>query len=76
MYAIEFETDIQNGVVKIPEQYQSLTNKHARVVILLDDEGRGNTEAQQDDIELRAASDHSAGLVEEWRDLSEDEVWK
>ncbi|MCH4809981.1 hypothetical protein [Vreelandella neptunia] len=34
MHAIEFETDIQNGVVKIPEKYGHLKNRHARIVVL------------------------------------------
>ena len=34
MQAIEFETDIQNGVVKIPEEYGYLKNRHARIVVL------------------------------------------
>lgn len=34
MHAIEFETDIQNGVVKIPDEYGYLKNRHARIVVL------------------------------------------
>ncbi|MGE6606411.1 hypothetical protein ACQKE4_07800 [Halomonas sp. NPDC076908] len=34
MHAIEFETDIQNGVVKIPDEYGHLKNRHARIVVL------------------------------------------
>jgi hypothetical protein len=34
MNAIEFETDIKNGVVKIPEEYGHLKNRHARIVVL------------------------------------------
>ncbi|SFU95440.1 hypothetical protein [Halomonas korlensis] len=76
MYAIEFETDIQNGMVRIPAKYESLKNRHVRVVILLDAEVVGSPENNRDDMELRAMSEHSAGLVEEWHDLAEDEVWK
>lgn len=67
MYAIEFETDIQDGVVKIPDEYQQLKNKHARVVILIAD--------NPEDEGLRMFSNHSAGLVEEWQDAKEDDVW-
>ncbi len=38
MYAIEFEADIQNGTVKIPEQYSHLQNSHARIVIMVKDQ--------------------------------------
>ncbi|CEP36914.1 Putative uncharacterized protein [Halomonas sp. R57-5] len=34
MQAIEFEADIQNGVVKIPDEYAHLKNRHARIVVL------------------------------------------
>ena len=37
MYAIEFEADIQNGVIKIPSQYKELDSKHVKVIVLLDD---------------------------------------
>ncbi|OZT73058.1 hypothetical protein [Vreelandella boliviensis] len=34
MHAIEFEMDIQNGMVKIPDEYEHLKNRHARIVVL------------------------------------------
>lgn len=38
MYAVEFETHIDNGVVLIPEQYPSLKNsKKARIIVMVDD---------------------------------------
>lgn len=36
MQAIEFETDIIEGVVKIPAEYQHLKNAHAKIVVLFD----------------------------------------
>ena len=68
MYAIEFEADLQDGVLVIPDDYKSLNKRHVRVVILFDDH-RG-------DSGLRALSDHSATLVDEWRDPAEDEIWR
>ena len=38
MYAIEFETEIKNGTVKIPDQYERLRNGHARIVVLMEEE--------------------------------------
>ena len=67
MYAIEFEADIRDGLVKIPEIYPKIRNKHARIVVLVTDD-----EVEPD---LKAFSEHSASLVEDWHDLSEDEVW-
>ena len=37
MYAIEFEADIENGVVRIPIEYSRLANSHARVVVMVDE---------------------------------------
>lgn len=34
MNAIEFEAYIQNGIVKIPDEYGHLKNRHARIVVL------------------------------------------
>ena len=34
MQAIEFEADIQDGMVKIPDEYGELRNRHARIVVL------------------------------------------
>jgi hypothetical protein len=68
MYAIEFEADLKDGTLKIPDAYKSLTDQHVRVVMLL--------ERQSGDPELRAMSNHSAVRVEEWCDKTEDEVWK
>ncbi|MBS3667120.1 MULTISPECIES: hypothetical protein [Halomonadaceae] len=68
MYAIEFETDIQDGVVNIPDEYKAFANTHARVVILLEDDSESS--------DLRAFSEHSAGLVDEWSSAVEDAVWK
>jgi len=68
MYAIEFEADLRDGVLAIPDDYKSLNNRHVRVVILFEDQGG--------DPGLRALSDHSATLVDEWRDPAEDEIWR
>lgn len=35
MYTIEFEADIQDGMVKIPEKYSQLENSHARIVVMV-----------------------------------------
>ncbi len=37
MYAIEFEADVQNGMIKIPSQYKDLNSKHIKVIALLND---------------------------------------
>lgn len=47
MNAIEFETDIQDGVVKIPEKYEHLKNTHARIVVLYDNALENSTNAEK-----------------------------
>ena len=38
MYAIEFETHIDNGVVHIPERYNKLqNNKKAKIIVMVDE---------------------------------------
>ncbi|EIC23717.1 hypothetical protein Thi970DRAFT_00217 [Thiorhodovibrio frisius] len=60
-------------MVKIPEEYQSLENQHARIVILLD--AAPEVSEVSEVSEVRALSDHSAGLVDDWRDPAEDAVF-
>lgn len=64
MYAIEFETEIRDGVVRIPDEYARLKNGRARVVVLVED-----SEAES---ELRAFSSHSAETIDEWK-VEDDE---
>ena len=67
MYAIEFEADIENGVVKIPPEYARLRNAHARVVVLV--------EEPKLDADVKAFMEHSANAIPEWQNPAEDEVW-
>lgn len=67
MYAIEFEADIKEGIVKIPDKYSRLKNTHARVVLLI--------EEPRADQELKEMSNHSASTIEEWRSPDEDDIW-
>ena len=67
MYAIEFEADIKEGIVKIPDKYSRLKNTHARVVLLIEEPGA--------DQELKYMSNHSASTIEEWHSPDEDDVW-
>jgi hypothetical protein len=34
MHAIEFETDIENGMIRIPDIYRNLHKAHARIIVL------------------------------------------
>jgi len=37
MYAIEFEADVKDGMIKIPPQYKELNSKHLKIIALLDE---------------------------------------
>ena len=37
MYAVEFETDIDNGIERVPEKYNNLKKVHAKVLLMVDD---------------------------------------
>jgi len=53
MRAIEFEVDIQDGVVKIPDEYAYLMNKHARIMVLYDASAEeGGVVRQQEGIDF------------------------
>ncbi len=73
MYAIEFETDINNKYIEIKE-YEKIANKHVRVIILID-ENVNSLKEKKEDIEIKMLSDHSANLIKEWKNDSEDDIW-
>lgn len=37
MYAVEFETKIENGIVNIPKEYSDIYQSQARVLVLIDE---------------------------------------
>jgi len=37
MYAVEFETDIADGIVRIPSIYPELKEGHAKVVVMVEE---------------------------------------
>ncbi|WP_404416445.1 hypothetical protein LG277_03435 [Vreelandella aquamarina] len=52
MYAIEFEANIRDGVVKIPEVYTQLKNGHARIVVLYDTNSLNQGDISERPIEI------------------------
>ena len=63
MYAIEFEADIQNGTVKIPEMYRQLDNAHAKIVLMVSDErllAQRDTELDFTNTDIKAFSGRDA----------------
>jgi hypothetical protein len=35
MYAIEFEADVNNGIIEVPIQHKELNSKHVRIIALI-----------------------------------------
>lgn len=67
MYAIEFEADIQNGMIKIPSQFQEMESKRVKVIALLDDPEAIKQEARPHDGKQRLFSDDY--IDQHWREL-------
>ncbi len=36
MYAIEFEADVNNGIIKIPQKYHDINNKHLKIIAFVE----------------------------------------
>ena len=73
MYAIEFEADIQNGVVKLPSEYASLQNSHAKIVVMVKDEvaqGPEPSPLDLSDVEIEAFQGREA--VEMQREMRDE----
>lgn len=72
MYAVEFNTHIENGTIQIPKRYKNLQEVDAKITIMIDDiESINNTLKS----ETMALSNSSANTIDEWKDEKEDEVW-
>lgn len=67
MLAIEFEADVQDGMIKIPSQYKEFYWKHIKVIALLNDSKTIKTLEKTQDEETRRFSDEY--INEHWREL-------
>ncbi|MEA2098886.1 MAG: hypothetical protein U9P72_02015 [Campylobacterota bacterium] len=68
MYAVEFDTHIENGIVHVLEKYANLQQDDAKITIMISDNPHNNSE-------ISSMSNSSANSIEEWKDNIEDEVW-
>lgn len=67
MYAIEFEVDVQDGVIKIPSQYKELYSRHIKVIALLEDSENIKPGEKMQGVEKRLFSEEY--IKEHWREL-------
>lgn len=58
MFAVEFEADIHDGKIGIPEKYRKQLGKHIRVIILVEESGEGYkaTPDAQETLQLKKMS--------------------
>ena len=47
MYAIEFEADVHNGIIKLPQKYRDITKKHVKIIAFVEQEKTAEIEAQK-----------------------------
>jgi len=52
MYAIEFETDVQHGVIRIPSQYRARVSTHVKVILLQEQEEEPGSRSQPPSFDL------------------------
>ncbi|MBD3315312.1 MAG: hypothetical protein GF344_05960 [Chitinivibrionales bacterium] len=43
MHAIEFEADARDRIIEIPEQYKEFSNKHLKIVLMIDEPQPGES---------------------------------
>lgn len=67
MYAVEFEADVKNGMIKIPARYKELNSKHIKVLALIDDSEAKNLSEKKQVKENPQFSDEY--IKEHWREL-------
>jgi len=67
MYAIEFETDAHNGVIRIPQEYQAEFMAHVRVIILKEATSPRKSSKDVNDIEQAMGFDRIAIDTTRWK---------
>lgn len=71
MYAVEFQAIVQNGVIAIPEQWQTDLPSHVRVIIIAD---KFVTPCKNDNIIKRLMK--SPRNVGNFRPMSREEIYE
>tara|TARA_R110001583_G_scaffold155609_1_gene307265 strand:+ start:1596 stop:1820 length:225 start_codon:yes stop_codon:yes gene_type:complete len=74
MYAIEFEADVINGTIKIPDKYRNLEAKHLKAIILLPDESTPLSRPTYDFSDLAGKLTWQGDALAEQRKLRDE--WK
>ena len=74
MYAIEFEADVVDGRIQLPEEYRSLESTHLKAIILLPEKpGASETAPRKYDFrDLAGQLTWQGDAVEEQRKLRDE----
>lgn len=43
MHKVEFESEIHQGMIKVPVEYHNLEDRHIRVIAIIEDDGRDSS---------------------------------
>ena len=72
MHSIRLE--IEDSVFeKVIYFLQNLPKNEVKIVEEINNKGHKSTESESD---IKAYSNHSANLIEDWKEAEEDEIWK
>ena len=67
MYAIEFETDVRQGVIQIPFQYLTQLAPHVKVILLQEREERSDSGKRPSSFEQSMGFDAIAIDTTQWK---------
>jgi len=70
MYAVEFETHIENGIVQVPAKYSSLQSVDAKIIILANDPSK---EATFDPSDFFASANVSKAEIDRYLASAKDD---
>lgn len=72
MKSIKFETIIRQGVIEIPKQYKNLTNPHAKVIVIVNED----VEKANFDKDALSGIIIEANRIGLFKDLSDSVAWQ
>ncbi len=72
MHSIRLEIE-DSAFEKVIYFLQNLPKNEVKIVEETNSKGHKSTESESD---IKAYSNHSANLIEDWKEAEEDEIWK
>ncbi len=77
MHIVEFETDAEKDIIRIPKKYKELYSKHLKIIAIIKEEERKTSqiEPELDEIENKKFLSANYNAVIE-NDSEEDKIWE